>query len=78
MTFAELRAANVDERLRELFHPLEDWNALEWAGAMCGEAGEAANLCKKLRRRGADAEPFIAELVRLHDDTIALLGKVAR
>lgn len=27
-----------------------EWNALEWAGAMCGEAGEAANAAKKLRR----------------------------
>lgn len=26
------------------------WSALEWAGAMCGEAGEAANVAKKLRR----------------------------
>lgn len=27
-----------------------EWSALEWAGAMCGEAGEAANLAKKLKR----------------------------
>lgn len=26
------------------------WSGLEWAGAMCGEAGEAANVCKKLKR----------------------------
>ena len=26
------------------------WTPLEWAGAMCGEAGEAANAAKKLRR----------------------------
>lgn len=29
---------------------LNDWSALEWAGAMCGEAGEAANVAKKLKR----------------------------
>lgn len=29
---------------------LEGWNALEWAGAMAGEAGEACNAAKKLRR----------------------------
>lgn len=28
----------------------ESWTGLEIAGAMCGEAGEAANVCKKLRR----------------------------
>ena len=27
-----------------------NWNLLEWAGAMCGEAGEAANIAKKIRR----------------------------
>ena len=27
-----------------------DWSALDWAGAMCGEAGEAANAVKKLKR----------------------------
>lgn len=27
-----------------------NWTVLEWAGAMCGEAGEAANVAKKLRR----------------------------
>jgi NTP pyrophosphatase (non-canonical NTP hydrolase) len=29
---------------------LDDWSVLEWAGAMCGEAGEAANVAKKLIR----------------------------
>ena len=29
---------------------LRDWSLLEWAGAMCGEAGEAANVAKKLLR----------------------------
>lgn len=28
-------------------HP---WSVLEWAGAMCGEAGEAANVAKKILR----------------------------
>lgn len=26
------------------------WNLLEWTAAMCGEAGEAANVAKKIRR----------------------------
>jgi len=29
---------------------LHQWTLLEWAGAMCGEAGEAANYAKKIRR----------------------------
>jgi hypothetical protein len=31
-------------------HPLDGWSELEWAGAMCGEAGEAANVAKKISR----------------------------
>jgi NTP pyrophosphatase (non-canonical NTP hydrolase) len=36
----------------EKWHPggIEEWSALEWAGAMCGEAGEAADAAKKLKR----------------------------
>jgi NTP pyrophosphatase (non-canonical NTP hydrolase) len=29
---------------------MNEWNALEWAGAMAGEAGEACNAAKKLKR----------------------------
>jgi NTP pyrophosphatase (non-canonical NTP hydrolase) len=32
------------------WHEGHPWNPLEWAGAMCGEAGEAANAAKKLKR----------------------------
>lgn len=47
------------------------WSGLEWAGAMCGEAGEAANVAKKLKRvedaidgNAASERPLIpAELV---------------
>jgi NTP pyrophosphatase (non-canonical NTP hydrolase) len=34
----------------ERWHGLHDWTPLEWAGAMCGETGEAANAAKKLKR----------------------------
>lgn len=34
------------------WHPptSEQWSLADWSNAMCGEAGEAANLVKKLRR----------------------------
>lgn len=48
-TFNDLRSLNV-QRVPLFGHGLNAWNALEWAGAMCGEAGEAANVAKKLRR----------------------------
>lgn len=31
-------------------HVIRSWSPLEWAGAMAGEAGEAANLAKKITR----------------------------
>jgi len=59
LTFAKLQASNAD-RLPEFKNAKgatahkksdgSDWTLLEWAGAMCGEAGEAANVAKKLRR----------------------------
>jgi hypothetical protein len=48
-TLARLRVLNLN-RVELFGHKLHDWNPLEWAGCMCGEAGEAANIAKKLRR----------------------------
>lgn len=47
-----------------------NWSGLEWAGAMCGEAGEAANVAKKLRRveqelEGNQASEHIIEATQL-------------
>jgi NTP pyrophosphatase (non-canonical NTP hydrolase) len=47
--FDDLRKANV-ERCEEVYHPLKDWSPCDWATAMAGEAGEACNKVKKLRR----------------------------
>lgn len=51
MKLQELIIANR-ERAKRWHAPegLKGWNALEWAGAMAGEAGEACNAAKKLRR----------------------------
>ena len=50
MTIQTLFSTNLLRCSR--WHPdgLQDWTALEWAGAMAGEAGEACNAAKKLRR----------------------------
>ncbi len=40
----------VNEERAKRWHKGGDWNLLEWAGAMCGEAGEAVNVAKKLKR----------------------------
>jgi NTP pyrophosphatase (non-canonical NTP hydrolase) len=50
LDLAELARINA-ERCRR-WHPPESepWSLADWSNAMCGEAGEAANLVKKLRR----------------------------
>jgi NTP pyrophosphatase (non-canonical NTP hydrolase) len=61
LSFDELREANVT-RCEQVFHALNDWTPTDWACAMAGEAGEACNEVKKLRRLdGADAEMDTAE-----------------
>lgn len=53
LSFDELNTVNVQRAKR--WHPgfpnAEDgWVGSDWSNAMCGEAGEAANVVKKLRR----------------------------
>lgn len=59
LTFAELSVANslrvprFRNALGQLSHPQDStppWSIAEWTNAICGEAGEAANIAKKLRR----------------------------
>lgn len=49
LSFARLRAVNV-RRCEAVFHDIDAWSPTDWACAMAGEAGEACNLIKKLRR----------------------------
>jgi NTP pyrophosphatase (non-canonical NTP hydrolase) len=51
LTFAHLNERNVARATR--WHPgfpADGWNGADWSNAMCGEAGETANVVKKLRR----------------------------
>ena len=79
LTFDELRRVNVERCEGPTFaHKVGDWSALEWAGAMCGEAGEAANLCKKIRRgedvSHDDVGRELADVVAYADLLAASLG----
>ncbi len=38
------------DRCRRWHADADDWSGADWSNAMCGEAGEAANIVKKLRR----------------------------
>jgi NTP pyrophosphatase (non-canonical NTP hydrolase) len=46
----EIQFVNMQRANRWHGGDFRNWSGLEWAGAMCGEAGEAANVAKKLRR----------------------------
>lgn len=51
LEFDTLRAANVAYQ-QETFGPLDNFNPLEWAGAMAGPFGEACNLSRQWRMGG--------------------------
>ena len=52
LSFNELARTNAARAAR--WHPdfpyTPGWSGADWSNAMCGEAGEAANVVKKLRR----------------------------
>lgn len=48
-SFEDLRVVNAARKDR--WHgDADEWSGADWSNAMCGEAGEAANVVKKLRR----------------------------
>lgn len=49
MNLNDLRTQNV-KRCEQVFHPIKAWTPAEWACAMAGEAGEACNVAKKIKR----------------------------
>lgn len=50
MKLSDLRFVSVARCVADFKHKLEDWSVAEWTNAMCGEAGEAANIAKKMIR----------------------------
>ena len=50
LTFKELAHVNAERCKRWHHADTEPWTGADWSNAMCGEAGEAANVVKKLRR----------------------------
>lgn len=50
LTFAELRAANVDRNRGVFSRDGDRWTPTDWGCAIAGEVGEACNLIKKMRR----------------------------
>ena len=50
ITIRRVQRVNRERANRWHSGDFTNWSGLEWAGALCGEAGEAANVAKKLRR----------------------------
>lgn len=69
LMFAELRNVNVSRCRR--WHPADStpWTAADWSNALCGEAGELANVIKKIRRQETGArnegDPSMDELRKM-------------
>ena len=74
LSFAALRAVNVPRCEGAFDHGLMDWTPLEWAGALCGEAGEAANITKKMRR--GDYMPTVTDQALAHHSLAMELADV--
>lgn len=49
LTITAIEVATII-RSRRWHNGAEDWSLLEYAGAMAGEAGETANIAKKIKR----------------------------
>lgn len=71
LSFEVLRAINVS-RCTRWHSDGEAWNVADWTNALCGEAGEAANFAKKIRRIDTNAHGRPTEQNR--DELVDKLG----
>lgn len=77
LDLAFLRQANATRSTSKkgFNHPLNVWSIAEWTNALCGEAGEAANIAKKLIR----IRLKLRGNVKKNDKTVkALLKRLAK
>ena len=67
ITLREFLAANIARNENNQSGGTEKtWNLVDWTNELCGEAGELANIAKKVRRarparNGKKADPTLAE-----------------
>lgn len=71
LDFDAITRASISRANRWHDGDFHNWTVLEWAGAMAGEAGEAANVAKKIRR----AEQRIRGNRETPVELLAKLGK---
>lgn len=73
LTITEIENAAISRAEKWHVGGLTDWSPLEWAGAMAGEAGEACNAAKKLKRITDE----IANINNNEDRPFALTDRVS-
>lgn len=77
LSFARLRLVNESrcKRWHPGFPTDDNWTGADWTNAMAGEAGEACNVMKKIRRhetgRPGKVDPPSADLVKRLGDELA-------
>lgn len=75
LSFHELRKVNVTRCERWHGPGTDPWNAADWSNATCGEAGEMANVIKKIRRHETGAvnegDPPLPKLIEMAGEEIA-------
>ncbi len=57
LTFDRVSEVNRERCKRWHGADTDAWSGADWSNAMCGEAGEAANVVKKLRRHETRTSP---------------------
>lgn len=77
LTIEEVVNTSIERAKRWHGGSVNSWTTLEWAGAMCGEAGETANAAKKLKRL-IDEMPSINEASRHYLDQDEAKKQVAK
>lgn len=70
LDFSTLQDTNLQRATRWHQNGIEDWSPLEWAGAMAGEAGEACNAAKKLKRIDGSLQNLNTEEGRIAINTV--------
>jgi len=75
LTFDKFSTTNAQRCARWHNPDTDAWTGADWSNAMCGEAGEAANVVKKLRRHetrtSPQGDPDEATLLAMLADEIA-------